>query len=66
MGIGLANLADYEQSARYYVRALSLNPRASAVWSYLRTSLTCSSRADLLPAADAEDLLALQQALPLE
>jgi len=30
MGISLANLADYDASARYYVRALALNPRASA------------------------------------
>lgn len=66
MGISLANLTDYDASARYYVRALALNPRASAVWSYLRTSLTCAGRQDLLPAADAEDLLALQKALPLE
>ncbi len=36
MGISLANLSDYEQSARYYVRALALNPRASSVWGYLR------------------------------
>jgi hypothetical protein len=27
MGISLANLADYEGSAKYYVRALTLNPR---------------------------------------
>ncbi|KAI7842283.1 hypothetical protein COHA_003924 [Chlorella ohadii] len=66
MGISLANLTDYDASARYYVRALALNPRAVAVWSYLRTSLTCAGRQDLLPAADAEDLLALQKALPLE
>ena len=30
MGISLANLSDYEASARYYVRALALNPRATA------------------------------------
>lgn len=30
MGISLANLTDYDASARYYVRALALNPRASA------------------------------------
>lgn len=35
-GISLANLSDYDQSARYYVRALALNPRASGVWGYLR------------------------------
>ena len=36
MGISLANLADYEQSAKYYVRALALNPNAGSVWGYLR------------------------------
>ena len=120
MGISLANLSDYEPSARYYVRALALNPRATAgehrrgkngrealtlplasaacrheallcllnpysptldpgpptpppslppclaVWGYLRTSLTCAGRQDLLPSVDSEDLLALQKALPLE
>ena len=30
MGISLANLTDYDASARYYVRALALNPRAAA------------------------------------
>ena len=34
-----ANVGDYEASARYYVRALSMNSRASNVWGYLRTSL---------------------------
>ncbi|EFN57424.1 hypothetical protein CHLNCDRAFT_21245 [Chlorella variabilis] len=66
MGISLANCADYDGSARYYVRALALNSKAGAVWGYLRTSLTCAERADLLPAVDAHDLPALQQALPLE
>lgn len=65
MGISYANLADYERSARYYVRALSLNPRAGAVWSYLRTSLTCAGRPDLLASAADESLPPLQQALPL-
>ncbi|KAL4859835.1 Peroxisome biogenesis protein 5 [Chlorella vulgaris] len=66
MGISQANLAEYESSARFYVRALALNPKATAVWSYLRTSLTCAGRDDLQPAVEAQDLAALQQALPLE
>lgn len=37
-----------------------------AVWGYLRTSLTCAARQDLLAAVDAEDLPALQRELPLE
>eukprot|EP00887_Chlorella_sp_A99_P004578 scaffold4.g4578.t1 len=65
MGISQANLADYEASARFYVRALALNPRASAVWGYLRTSVACAGRADLMDAVDREDLVALQAALPL-
>ena len=36
------------------------------VWGYLRTSLTCAGREELLGAADSEDLAALQAALPLE
>jgi hypothetical protein len=48
------------------VRALALNAGAGAVWGYLRTSLTCAERQDLLAAAEARDLAALQAALPLE
>ncbi|KDD74974.1 hypothetical protein H632_c953p0, partial [Helicosporidium sp. ATCC 50920] len=66
MGIGFANLGEYERSASFYVRALSLNPRATSVWSYLRTSLTCAGRADLMEHAAAENLPAMQQALPLQ
>ena len=65
MGISLANIGDYEGSARYYVRALALNRRATAVWGYLRTSLSCAAREDLMPAADAEDIDALLKSLPL-
>lgn len=58
--------ADYNASSAYYVRALALNPNASTVWGYLRTSLACAGRQDLRAAAEAQDLLALQKALPLE
>lgn len=60
-----ANVGEYELSARYYVRALSLNARSSNVWGYLRTSLSCSGRLDLIPSVDDEDLALLQQQLPL-
>lgn len=63
--IASANLGDYLASSRYYARALALNPRASSVWGYLRTSLACAGRADLLEAADAEDAAAIERALPL-
>lgn len=65
MGISYSNLADYDASARYYVRALSLNSRAAAVWSYLRTALMCGGRTDLLPVAQAEDIQRLSAELPL-
>lgn len=65
MGISLANLGEYEDSARYYVRALALNRKAAAVWGYLRTSLSCAAREDLLEFATQENLEALQNALTL-
>lgn len=65
MGISLANLGKYEESGRYYCRALSLNRNASSVWGYLRTSLICGAREDLLQAVDECDLERLQRALPL-
>jgi hypothetical protein len=54
------------RSARFYVRALQLNPSAHHVWGYLRTSLACAGRNDLMPQVDASDLTALGTALPLE
>ena len=60
-----ANVGEYEVSARYYTRALALNPSASSVWGYLRTSLACAGRMDLMAAVDNEDLPSLQEALPL-
>lgn len=65
MGISLANLGDYMESSKYYVRALALNRNAVAVWGYLRTSLSCAAKEDLLQFAEDEDINALQRALPL-
>lgn len=65
MGISYANLGDYMSSAAYYVRALSLNPGASHVWGYLRTSLACAGQIELLGAVDKHDMQGLQKALPL-
>lgn len=65
MGISLANLGNYEESSRYYVRALSLNGNSSSVWGYLRTSLICAGREDLLHAVDENNVERLRQALPL-
>ena len=61
-----ANVGNYDASARYYVRALSLNPQAVNVWGYLRTSLACSGKMDLMTAVDEEDLQQLQVELPIE
>ncbi len=35
------------------------------MWGYLRTSLSCSGRLDLMPLVEGEDLEKLQQQLPL-
>ena len=60
-----ANIGNYDASARFYVRALSLNPGAAAVWGYLRTSLACAGRMDLMLHVEESDLAALLKALPL-
>lgn len=39
MGISYANQGMYEDSIRYYVRALAMNPKADNAWQYLRISL---------------------------
>ena len=58
-------LGNYDAAARYYTRALGLNPNAAAVWNYLRNALITAERADLLPAVEDANLEALQKALPL-
>ncbi len=60
-----ANIGNYDASARFYVRALGLNPGAAAVWGYLRTSLACMGRMDLMDAVAESDLGALSRELPL-
>ena len=60
-----ANVGNYETSARFYIRALSMNPRASSTWGYLRTSLACSGRMDLMELVHESNLDALQKELPL-
>ncbi|EIE20619.1 TPR-like protein, partial [Coccomyxa subellipsoidea C-169] len=65
MGIAQANVGNYEQSARFYVRALGLNPKAASVWGYLRTSLACASRMDLMQHVHESDLDTLTKELPL-
>ena len=65
MGIGFANQGKYAESVAYYVRALGLNPRAESVWGYLRISLGCCGRIDLMEAVDARNLDALAAEFPL-
>ena len=66
LGIAYANQGDYAHSAALYLRALSLNPAADSLWGYLRISLSCLGRADLLPALDAHHLPPLLAAFPLK
>ena len=65
MGIGFANQGKYEESVAYYVRALSLNPQAESAWGYLRISLGCCGRIELMEAVDNKDLETLQKHFPL-
>ncbi len=58
-------MGNYEQSARFYVRALGLNPKAASVWGYLRTSLACAGRMDLMQHVHESDLETLTKELPL-
>ncbi|XP_007020294.2 PREDICTED: peroxisome biogenesis protein 5 isoform X2 [Theobroma cacao] len=65
MGISYANQGMYEDSIRYYVRALAMNPKADNAWQYLRISLSCASRNDMLEACDSRNLELLQKEFPL-
>ena len=65
MGIAFANQGKYADSVAYYVRALSLNPQAESVWGYLRISLGCCGRIELMEAVDRKDLELLQREFPL-
>ena len=44
LGIAHANIDDMVSAARYYLCALSYNPKASHIWNYLFTSFTCLSK----------------------
>ena len=65
MGIAFANQGKYADSVAYYVRALSLNPQAESAWGYLRISLGCCGRIELMEAVDRKDLELLQREFPL-
>lgn len=63
MGISYANLGNYDASVENYVRALALNRNAGAVWGYLKTSISCADRTDLMSMAEKEDLDGLMKVL---
>lgn len=65
MGISYANQGMYEDSIRYYVRALAMNPKADNAWQYLRISLSCASRNDMMEACDSRNLDVLAKEFPL-
>ncbi|CAM6085424.1 unnamed protein product [Calypogeia fissa] len=56
----------YQESIRYYVRALVMNPKADNVWDYLRISLSSTAaRRDILDACESRQLDVLQKEYPL-
>ncbi len=61
MAIAHSNLQNHDEAARCYLQTLSLNPGAVHIWSYLRISLTCSEKWDLLPLAASQDIAAFKQ-----
>ncbi|KMZ61554.1 Peroxisomal targeting signal 1 receptor, partial [Zostera marina] len=65
MGISYANQGLYEDSIRYYVRAVAMNPKADTAWQYLRISLSCASRTDMMDACDSRNIDLLQKEFPL-
>ncbi|XWS27654.1 hypothetical protein CRYUN_Cryun25bG0000100 [Craigia yunnanensis] len=65
MGISYANQGMYEESIRYYVRALAMNSKSDNAWQYLRISLSCASRNDMLEVCDSKNLELLQKEFPL-
>lgn len=58
-GISFSNLGEYQSAARLFLKALTLNSRADAVWSYLRTALLMMGDLDALEMADARSVEAL-------
>jgi len=66
MGIGYANQGRYAESIPYYIRALSMNPNPdSPNWGYVRISLGCTGRLDLMHHCDSQNIEALRAEFPL-
>lgn len=47
LGIAYAYKNQYKEAARFYLNALSFNPRADHLWNYLQTNFICMQRFDL-------------------
>eukprot|EP00592_Proboscia_alata_P003051 CAMPEP_0194367710 /NCGR_PEP_ID=MMETSP0174-20130528/15852_1 /TAXON_ID=216777 /ORGANISM="Proboscia alata, Strain PI-D3" /LENGTH=597 /DNA_ID=CAMNT_0039143657 /DNA_START=44 /DNA_END=1837 /DNA_ORIENTATION=- len=60
MAISHGNMNNYNEAARAYLQTLALNPNAVHCWGYLRVSLTCAERWDLLPLANERQLEAFR------
>jgi peroxin-5 len=56
MGISYANQGLYQSAAKYYLKALSLNDQADHIWGYLRFTLSCLNRPDLVRKADLRNV----------
>lgn len=59
--ISHANTRDYDEASRCYLETLVLNPNAVHCWSYLRVSLSCAERWDLIPLVASQDLDGLRK-----
>jgi peroxin-5 len=61
MAISYSNLKEYDEASRCYLQTLALNEGATQCWSYLRLSITCAERWELLEAATKHDLKPFEQ-----
>jgi hypothetical protein len=50
------NLLKFEAAAHFFVNALTLNPNATHIWNYLRSSMVRLDRYDLIERVEAKDL----------
>jgi len=56
LGISYSNQSNYPESCKYFLKALSLNHGADNIWSYLRMTLSCMDRSDLVSQADERNV----------
>jgi peroxin-5 len=60
--ISHANLQHYVDASTCYLQTLTLNPAATHCWSYLRVSIHCAERDELIPLVMERNLQALRSA----